>query len=143
MPERVRRIQGFRAALMARNIPIINQWIVPSQEPTIECGYEAAYNLLINYPEISAIFAYNDLLALGAIRACHDLGRAVPASCAIIGYDDIVWAAIATPALTTIRVDKYELGRQAMTRLLAMLDEPDRQFPAVHLGIELVVRASA
>ena len=142
-PDRVRRIQGFQETLAASDIQVVNDWIVPSRDPTFECGYEAARKLLTTYPQITAVFAYNDLLALGAIRACHDLGRVVPTSCAIIGYDDILWAETATPALTSVRVDKYDLGRQAMTRLLAMLDAPETTFQPIHLDVELVLRESA
>jgi LacI family transcriptional regulator len=140
---RVRRIQGFCEALTAHGLPVIEEWIVPSQEPSFEHGYESTLQLFSRYPQITAIFAYNDLLALGAIRACHHLGRRVPADCAIIGFDDILWAATSTPALTTIRVDKYCLGQQAMTRLLAMLENPETTFPPIWLDVELVVRESA
>jgi LacI family transcriptional regulator len=140
---RMRRIQGFREGLAALSLPINDSWIMPSQGPTFESGYESARQLLTQHPEITAIFAYNDLLALGAIRACHDLGRAIPTDCAIVGFDDIQWAATASPSLTTIRIKKYELGQQAMTRLLAMLAEPDGVFPTIYLDVELVARESA
>jgi LacI family transcriptional regulator len=99
--------------------------------------------LLSQYPQISAIFAYNDLLALGAIRACNELGRRIPTDCAIIGFDDIGWAATSTPALTTVRVDKYDLGCQAVARLLEMLENPEIVFPPICLDVELVLRESA
>lgn len=141
--DRVRRIQGFCEGLAAHNLPLVNEWIVPSQSPTVESGYESARWLLIEHPQVTAIFAYNDLLALGAIQACKELGRHVPTQCAIVGFDDIHWAATATPPLTTVRVDKYELGQQAMSRLLAMLAEPETIFPTIHLDVELVIRESA
>jgi LacI family transcriptional regulator len=141
--DRVRRIQGFCEGLAAHGLPIVNQWIVPSRSPTLESGYEAARWLLTQHPQVTAIFAYNDLLALGAIRACKELGRNVPTECAIVGFDDIQWAAAATPSLTTVRINKYELGQQAMTRLLAMLTEPDQVFPTIYLDVELVIRESA
>ncbi len=141
--DRVRRIQGFCDGLAAHGLPVINEWIVPSRDPTMESGYESARQLLTQHPQVTAIFAYNDLLALGAIRACHGLGRPVPTECAIVGFDDIQWAATATPSLTTVHVNKYELGHQAMTRLLAMLAEPEAIFPTIYLDVELVVRESA
>ena len=141
--DRVRRIRGFREALAAHGLPALNGRIAPSRGPTLECGYEAARQLLSQYPRVTAIFAYNDLLALGAIRACKDLGRRVPADCAIVGFDDIQWAATATPSLTTVRVHKYDLGQQAMNRLLAMLDDPEATFPPLYLDVELVIRESA
>ena len=141
--DRVRRIRGFRDALDAHGLPVIDEWIVPCANPSFECGYEITRQLLAQHPQVTAIFGYNDLLALGAIRACKDLGRQVPADCAIVGFDDIQWAATVTPPLTTIRVHKYELGQQALTRLLAMLDDSEAAFPPLCLDVELVIRESA
>jgi DNA-binding LacI/PurR family transcriptional regulator len=140
---RVRRIQGFRQAMIDHDLPIVEEWIIPNVEPTFECGYEATKQLLTQHPRVTAIFAYNDLLALGAIRACHDLRRSIPGDCAIVGFDDIRWAAIATPALTTVQVDKYNLGWQAMARLLEMLDNPEATFSPIKLEVKLVIRESA
>jgi LacI family transcriptional regulator len=140
---KVRRIQSFCEALTAHGLSMTEAWLVPNPEPSFEHGYEATLQLLTQFPQITAIFAYNDLLALGAIRACDQLGRRVPADCAIMGFDDIRWAATASPTLTTIRVDKYGLGEQAMTRLLAMLENPEASFPPIWLDVDLIVRESA
>ncbi len=141
-PSSVQRVEGFRQAMAARGLPIVEDWIL-SGPPTIEGGYAAARHLLTRYPQVTAIFAYNDLRALGAIQACHDLGRRVPGQCAIIGFDDIRLAAMVSPSLTSVRVDKYYLGQQAMIRLLSMLDEPDTTFPPICVDVELVMRESA
>lgn len=141
--ERVRRIQGFRQALAGHGLPVVEEWIVPSLDPTFERGYEAGRFLLTQHPQVTAIFAYNDLLALGAIRACHEVGRHIPSDCAIIGFDDIRWAATATPSLTSIGVNKHYLGEQAVTRLLAMLENPEATFAPIYIDIELVIRESA
>jgi LacI family transcriptional regulator len=76
------------------------------------------------------------------MRACHELGRRIPQDCAVIGFDDIQWAATSTPTLTSIHIDKYELGCQAMTRLLDMLAAPEVTFPPIKLNVQLVVRES-
>lgn len=141
--DRVRRIQGFRQALAAHGLPVVEEWIVPGLDPTFERGYEAGRYLLTQHSQVTAIFAYNDLLALGAIRACHELGRRIPEDCAIIGFDDIRWAATATPALTSIGVNKHYLGEQAVTRLLAMLESPEFTFSPIFVDVELMIRESA
>ena len=141
--ERVRRIQGYRQALMAHDLPVEEAWIVPVRTATVAGGYETSRQLLAQYPEVSAIFAYNDLLAIGALKACRNLGRRVPQDCAIIGFDDIQLAGLVTPTLTSVRVDKYNLGQQAMTRLLAMLENPTAEFPPVRLEVALTIRESA
>jgi LacI family transcriptional regulator len=142
LPEVFRRVAGFRDAMAAHNIPVREEWIVAGI-PIVEHGYRLARRLLTRHPEISAIFAYNDLLAVGALQACDELGRRVPHDCAVVGFDDIKLASLVTPALTTVRMEKYELGRQAVIQLLEMLDEPERIFPPVNLDVELVVRESA
>jgi LacI family transcriptional regulator len=137
-----RRVEGFRAGLTAHGVPIRGEWI-RSGRPVREQGYKAALELLSCYPEITAIFAYNDMLALGAIQACHELGRRVPQDCAVVGVNDISLADVTGPPLTTVRLPKYELGRRAMERLLDMLNAPDTSCPPVWMGVELVIRESA
>jgi len=141
-PSSLQRVEGFRQAMAARGLPDPGDWILPGQ-PTIEGGYQAAQHLLTAHPQVTALFAYNDLSGLGAIQACRDLGRPAPAGCAIIGFDDVRLAAMVSPSLTSVRVDKYYLGEQAMLRLLAMLDEPDATFLPICVDVELVVRESA
>jgi LacI family transcriptional regulator len=141
-PSSAQRVEGFRQAMAAHGLTTPDDWILPGP-PTIEGGYEAAWHLLTRHPQITALFAYNDLSALGVVQACRELGRRVPAQCAIVGFDDIRMAAMVSPALTSVRVDKYYLGQQAMTRLLAMLDDPDAVFPPICVDVELVVRESA
>lgn len=136
------RVLGYREALLTAGIPLRMELICGGL-PTFERGRASARELLISHPEITAIFAYNDLLALGALRACRELGRRVPDDCAIIGFDDVPPADWVTPALTTIRVDKRALGCQAMARLLEMLAAPECSFPPTFVSAELVVRESA
>jgi LacI family transcriptional regulator len=136
------RVQGYRDALSASEI-VFRSELVLSGTPTFERGHILARDLLIRCRDITAIFAYNDLLALGAMRACRELGRRIPGDCAIIGFDDIPPADWISPTLTTVRVDKHALGAQAMARLLEMLDEPEVQYAPVFIPAELVVRESA
>lgn len=137
----VGRVKGFQQALQTLGLPLRDEWIV-STPSTLEGGYHATLALLTSYPQITALFGYNDLLALGALRACHELGRQVPKSCAIIGFDDIHFASMVTPSLSTIRVDKYQIGQQAMQRLLMMIEQPKFRFLPIELDVELVVRES-
>jgi LacI family transcriptional regulator len=141
-PSSAQRVEGFCQAVAARGLPAREDWIISGQ-PTIEGGNRDTLRLLTQHPQVTALFAYNDLRALGAIQACRDLGRRVPNQCAVVGFDDIRMAAMVRPSLTSVRVDKYFLGQQAMIRLLAMLDEPDTSFPTIHVDVELVKRESA
>jgi LacI family transcriptional regulator len=138
-----RRVRGFYDAVAACGLPLEDGWVVPVAPPIISRGRQAARELLSQHPELTAIFAYNDLLAMGAVQACQDLGRRVPEDCAVVGFDDIQMAELFTPALTTIHVDKYELGRQTVDLLVKMLEDPEGEFGPIHLDVELVVRESA
>jgi len=137
------RMQGFREGLASHGLPVTEEWILAgSRSIDVERGREAAHELLTHHPEVTAVFAYNDLIAVGAVQACTDLGRRVPEDLAIIGFDNIEFSSMVVPPLTTIRIDQYELGRQAVMRLLQMLADPEAEFPPIHLGVELIVRGS-
>lgn len=110
---------------------------------TMEGGYQSALHLLTAAPEITAICAHNDLVAIGAMKACRELGRRVPEDCAVIGYNDTDLAAMVDPPLSSVRVDTFEVGRQQMLRLLEMIAQPTERFPALILPVtELIRRAS-
>ena len=131
------RAVGYRAALEAAGIPHRPAWERPCL-PIVESGREVAHDLLSCYPEITALFCYNDLSAIGALHACADLGRRVPEDVAIAGYDDIPMAALVTLSVTTCRLPKTELGGQAM-RLL--LDHPQlqRRLPDIIIQPQLII----
>ena len=138
---KIKRAQGYQDALRAAGIdPDPN--LVAIGENTLQGGYQETLKLLRENPEMTAVFTYNDLMALGAIRACRDAGRRVPADIAIIGFDDISLAAMVNPSLSSIHVDKYELGQLALTRLLSKLDNPGNTLEPLLIDLSLVVRES-
>ena len=111
--------------------------------PTVEGGYAAAHDLLSAQPELTALFCFNDLVAVGALQACAELGRSVPLDLAIAGYDDIPLAALVTPPLTTCRTPRYELGAEAVHLLLNRIRGCDDPCKEVILQPQLIIRASA
>ena len=140
-PVQVRRVKGYRQTLLAHGITPKEDWLVLTT-PNLVGGYEATQELLKEHPEITAIFAYNDLMAIGALRGCHDMDVRVPEDCAIMGFDDIKFSAMTNPSLSTIRYNKYAIGQKAMSRLLEMLEEPNATFPPIHFNVNLVIRES-
>ncbi|MHB0857038.1 MAG: LacI family DNA-binding transcriptional regulator [Anaerolineae bacterium] len=116
-------------------------WWVPCA-PNVEGGRQSAAVLLSECPDLTAVLAYNDLVAVGATQACQALGRPVPSACAVVGWDDIVFASYVSPPLTTLRMPKYQIGARAMELLLALLADPELVPEAVRLDAELVVRGS-
>jgi len=106
---------------------------------------EAAFaELLEKYPEMDAVFASNDQMALGLLHYAHEHGIRVPDDLAIIGFDNLTEAPFFTPALTTITHPLRELGILAVKTLLAQIDSTDQQphVQAITLETELVVRQS-
>jgi LacI family transcriptional regulator len=136
------RAEGYRAALADTGLSGSPAWMVHCPAD-VDGGHQAAGDLLARQPELTALFCYNDLVAVGALQACADLGRRVPDDVAVVGFDDITLAALVTPPLTTCRVPRYELGAQAMRLLLAQIDGCSDSCDEVVLRPELVIRASA
>ncbi len=136
------RAMGYRAALEAAGIAPRPAWTRPCQ-PVVESGHAAALDLLTQQPEITALFCFNDLTAVGALRAAAQLGRRVPDDLAIVGFDDIPLASLVTPPLTTCHVPLYELGQQAVQLLLSQMTgcAPDHAETVVEA--QLIIRASA
>jgi LacI family transcriptional regulator len=136
-----RRLRGYRDALQDAGVHADPAWVRFSP-PTITDGYRSALELLLEHRELTALFCYNDLMAIGAMRACADLGLRVPLDLAIAGYDDIQLAEVVTPALTTVRVDKIALGRRAVQHLLNRIQSPDAIAHDEEIDVTLVERES-
>ena len=112
--------------------------------PSPETGYVAAQKLLAAGKPFTALFAFNDISAIGAIRALREAGLGVPEDVSVIGFDDVHAAAFHNPALTTIRQPLYQMGELAAKHLLARIaNGPAAPFPEiVTVEPELVVRQS-
>jgi LacI family transcriptional regulator len=111
------RLAGFHEALLdsgvgARTVEVPGDF-------TRESGYQAMRRLLEQRPEVTAVFALSDLMAVGALAALREAGRRVPADVSLIGFDDLAICADLTPALTTVRVDTEGMGEQAMRMVVA------------------------
>lgn len=104
-----------------------------------EGGRRATLALLDAHPEVTAVVALNDAMAVGAIAATRELGLRVPQDVSVAGFNDIAVAQDLSPALTTVRLNLNELGRVALRNALAPEQQPP---PQEWLGHELMVRAS-
>jgi DNA-binding LacI/PurR family transcriptional regulator len=134
------RLQGYGEALQSQGLAI-NPNLVSAGSGRMEGGYEAMRGLLRSRPRPTAVFCYNDITAIGALKALHEEGVRVPAQVSVIGFDDIALAAYSTPSLTTIAQPKHEMGRLAVGMLLDLLSK-EKQVQNVILQGELVVRES-
>jgi LacI family transcriptional regulator len=98
---------------------------------------------LLDLPEPpTAIFAFNDSIAFGALRAARDRGLRVPEDLSVVGFDDIEAATLVTPALTTVRQPLGEMGRTAVNVLVRLLERRASETPHIELATRLVVRES-
>jgi LacI family transcriptional regulator len=136
------RAEGYRRSLREAGLPPNPAWEYPCA-PTVEGGHASTRSLLQAHPELTALMCFNDLVAVGALQACAELGRSVPRELAVSGYDDIPLAALVTPALTTCRAPRYELGAEAVTHLLKKIRGSSKTYKDVILRPELIIRASA
>jgi LacI family transcriptional regulator len=136
------RGRGYRMALEAAGIPYNPDWSRHCP-PTVQGGHEAARELMLSHPDLTALYCYNDLVAVGVLQACAELGRAVPDDLAVAGSDDIPLAALVTPPLTTCRAPRYELGGQAVRLLINQIRGCPDECKEIMFPLELVIRASA
>lgn len=107
-----------------------------------ELGYPVVRQLLAHHRRFTALVCFNDMAALGAIRALHDAQLRVPADISVVGFDDIPQAAFQTPSLTTIRQPLHEMGRLAAHLLLDHLRVPTPMPAEVAVEPQLIVRES-
>jgi DNA-binding LacI/PurR family transcriptional regulator len=134
------RLSGYRARLRLAQISFDSKLVLRGDGKAEE-GERAAAQLLDLPNRPTAIFCYNDMTALGALRAAGNRGLRVPEDVSIAGFDDLFVASYTTPPLTTIRQPKQEMGRRAMSILLDLLagEVPDTR---ILLTGELIVRGS-
>ncbi len=135
----VGRWLGYQEALIANRIPIRPEWMIEA-DLSQEGGEQALYRLLDLPNPPTAVFAINDLMAIGAITACRKRGVRVPEQMSIVGFDDIPFAALTTPPLTTVAQPTYELGHKAAELLLRRFQQPDLPPQQVILQCTLVIR---
>ena len=102
----------------------------------------AVVQLFQRHPEITAVFAHSDVMAIGAMRALRTLGKAIPQDCSVVGCDDIDSAAYTSPPLTTVHMPFYETGGEAMRLLLDMIQTGSVGSGKVRLEVRLIERSS-
>ena len=135
------RLRGYREAL-TRLLPGEKESVLAG-DFSEESGYRAGLRLCAQADRPQAIFAANDMMALGCLFALTEHGLSVPDDIALAGFDDIPITRFVTPPLTTVRVRIDDLGRRAMERLVSVIEEEGRSTgTSEQLDCELVVRQS-
>ncbi|MCC7206034.1 MAG: substrate-binding domain-containing protein, partial [Anaerolineae bacterium] len=135
------RLAGFEQALRDHNVAIRPDWVVTSPLKT-EAGREAARQMLCRPDRPDALFINNNFLTLGTLQTLRSLDMHCPRDIALVGFDDHPWASVAEPPLTVVRQPTLEIGEQAATTLLSLLDAEQLTAPEVILDCELIIRKS-
>ena len=137
-----RRQAGYREALANAGIRY-DKRLVAFAANTVEGGRECVRRLMVLPTPPDAIFAYNDLMAIGALHELRRLGVSVPDDVAVVGFDDIAMCAAVDPRLTSVRIDRNLLGERAVALLQDLLEHPDEARGPEPFPVELIVRDSS
>jgi LacI family repressor for deo operon, udp, cdd, tsx, nupC, and nupG len=136
------RLKGFRAALAHAGIEA-DEGLIAFGDYSFDSGETAMRELLAGEPRPTAVFCSNDEMAIGAVKAARAHGLHVPQDLAVVGFDDIPFAAAFDPPLTTIRQPRRAIGRAAASLLLDQLKHKTSRRHGTRIAHELVVRESS
>ena len=139
----VDRLAGYRAGVLEHGLVDDPELTVEAAAFSIEAGYRALRTMLNGPARPTAVFAANDLIAIGMLQLLRDSGLMVPRALSIVGFNDIPLAGLLEPALTTVRVPQLEMGLAGVHLLIDGLEGQPVGAVRVTLPTELVIRASA
>ena len=134
------RFKGYKQALSEYGIDYSDELLIVG-DIGMEDGKKAIDKVLSRGISFDGVFAYNDMLALGAMKALKERGIRIPEEVKVVGCDDILFSAITTPSLTTVKMKKYEMGYEAFKLLIKVLKGKKRIEKKV-LDVELIIRES-
>lgn len=135
------RLEGYKNSLKRHNLPFDSELVVES-EMTEEGGYKAFYELIKKRVKFTAIFAANDLIALGIMTAAKNVGVKIPEDLSLVGFDDLPVVSKINPALTTIKVPLFEMGYYAADMLIRKIKGEKNYISKIILRPELILRES-
>lgn len=137
----VLRRAGYEQALAEYGIaPDVN--LVEYADISAQSGYEAMQRLLRRQTDFTALFAGNDTIAFGAMRALREAGKRIPQDVAVVGYDDIPLAAFASPPLTTVHIDPVAAGKESVDMLMAQMNGETYERQSEPYETHFIVRES-
>lgn len=139
-PASARRVEAWRAALERHGAPVPQY--VESEDWTPDEGYRAAVRLLGMYPDCTAVFASDDAIASGAMKACRERGLEISRDVSIVGVDDVLGYFVPDNVLTSVHRDFVAAGSGAVRLLLSMMRDASKRGSRLEVAPELVVRGS-
>ncbi|MFN8421006.1 MAG: LacI family DNA-binding transcriptional regulator [Anaerolineae bacterium] len=136
------RTTGIQQAMHDHGVPFDPKLVVIGHLTNIEMGFQGAMKLLREAPQVTAIFAMTDAIAVGVLRAASELGLKVPQDLSVVGFDDILLASHVIPRLTTVAQPVNKIAQMATDLLLRQIENPDAAPETVRLETQLVIRES-
>ena len=133
------RLEGYKKALKKYGVPT-DDALVSVGDIDVKDGYERTRQLFEKGLDFTAIFAYNDIMAFGAMQTIKEKGLRIPEDIGLVGYDDIPFSSLMNPALTTIKLNKQELGIESVKLLLYRINGSRKKVKKIMLDVELIVR---
>ncbi|MGE8081667.1 LacI family DNA-binding transcriptional regulator [Peribacillus loiseleuriae] len=137
----VQRMWGYRDYV--KEFDWFDQSWIALGDFSVKSGYLCMKELFQRHPDIDGVFASNDLMAIGLLKAAHEWGRKVPDELAIIGFDGIDMSQYTTPPISTIKQPIYEMGKMAMEELIRLIREPESESSKMELDVDLILRESS
>lgn len=142
-PRVQRRFEGYRDTMQAASLFDPNLVVTTSVPTTVTLGSTLFADLVARAPDIDAVFCVNDDLALGVLFECQRRRISVPRNLVIVGFNDLEFMATAVPSLTSVRTNRYEMGRHAVTMVIDAIEGRRPEAPVLDLGFQLMVRESS
>jgi LacI family transcriptional regulator len=137
------RFRGYKQALNDHGIGFdVNYTVLTEDSMSREIGYQSVKNLLNNNSDITAIFASNDAMAIGAVQYLKEKGYNIPKDISLIGFDDVEADLLLDPPLSTIRVPRIDLGVKTMQLMVNILKDKKEEIEKIVIPVELVARDS-
>ncbi len=137
------RLNGYKLALEKNGINVKPDLIVTSEDyPDRQSGYNSAKKLFAQNKKVTALFACNDAMAIGAMHYLKENKHKVPSDVSIVGFDDVEVDQLLDPPLTTIQVPKLELGAEALRVIVSGLNKTNNNPKKILVPVELIIRKS-
>lgn len=131
------RYMGFCQALEDRGLPVDAELVCETIDFTMEAAYEATAALLVRRPDVTALFAVADSMAIAAMKALYEFGKRVPEDCSVIAIDGIESSLYTTPTLTTLSQPQETLGKEA---LRILMDVVEGRSASSHIRLDTALR---
>ena len=132
------RTSGYETAMKENNLEIFIKY--SNLRP--QSGYDIMKEIIMQNSNINGVFAANDQIAIGAMKAIKEVGRSIPEDIAIVGFDNIFTSSLIETSLTTINVPKYEMGKLAAKLLIDLINGDKKEPEVIKLPVNLIVRQS-